>query len=116
MNIIEQNSESIYEISYSKEYKQELKNIYYYIAFHLQEENIAKKMIVRIKNKISDLEYMPRKFKLLKQYKEIEIRLLIVKNYIIIYQIVENYKSFIKLIAKLKEFTFYIFFIQKEIT
>lgn len=44
-------------------------------------------MIVRIKNKISDLEYMPKKFKLLKQYKEIEIRLLIVKNYIIIYQI-----------------------------
>ena len=52
MNIIEQNLESIYEIIYSTEYRQELKEIYYYIAIHLQEEVIAKKLVHKIQEEI----------------------------------------------------------------
>lgn len=51
--------ELMYEIIYSTEYKKE----------------------------ISDLDYMPRKYKMLKRNKEVEIRQRTVKNYNIIYQI-----------------------------
>ncbi len=87
MNIIEQNLESIYEIIYSTEYRQELKEIYYYIAIHLQEEVIAKKLVHKIQEEILDLSYMPRKYKRLKKTRNIGIHQRNVKNYNIIYQI-----------------------------
>lgn len=87
MNIIEQNLELIYEIIYSTEYRQELKEIYYYIAIHLQEGMIAKKLVNKIQKEILDLEYMPRKYKILKTTNHKEIHQKTVKNYDIIYQI-----------------------------
>ena len=40
-----------------------------------------------MRHSILDLSYMPRKYKLLKKEKDIEVRKMIIKNYIIIYQI-----------------------------
>ena len=84
MNIIEQNLESIYEIIYSAEYKQELKEIYDYIALHLKENNIAKKLMIRIQEEILRLQYFPRANKVIFQEKDRKLYRLIVKNDIII--------------------------------
>lgn len=69
------------------EAKTQIKMIKNYLSNILCEPIIAKKTIQTIQEKISDLSYMPRKYQLLRKDADTEIRRMIVKNYIIIYQV-----------------------------
>ena len=56
----------------------------------MKEEVIARKLIYRIQKEIFDLEYMPKKYKVLKKNKRKEIHQKTIKNYNIIYEIHDN--------------------------
>lgn len=87
MNIIEQNLESTYKIIYSEEYNQELEEIYYYIAIHLKEEKIAENLVKKIRKEILRLQYFPKENIVLLKNRKDKLYRLVVKNYIIIYQV-----------------------------
>ena len=78
-----------YNIEYSKEAKQDLIEIKQYIKYNLQEPEIAQKLILEIKNKISNLKHNPEIYSIIDDdlIKKLEIRKLIINNYIIFYRI-----------------------------
>lgn len=83
-----------YDIIYSKEYIDELTLLYQYIAIHLNEENVAKKLITRIKSEIINLRYFPKRNKLIsKNKKEKLYRFIVKKKYVIIYKVDEKIKK-----------------------
>lgn len=78
MIITKNNLELKYNLIYSEEYNEELTLIYEYIA---------KKLITKIRKEILRLQYFPKENKVISRRRENELYRLIVKNYIIIYQI-----------------------------
>ena len=74
-----------YKIVYDKEASKELENIYLYIRNTLLEENIAKKTVGNIISKIKEMEYFPFANRTINSRNK--NRKLIVKNYIIIYNV-----------------------------
>lgn len=82
-----------YNIEYSKESRQDLIDITKYIKYNLQEPNIAKKLINKIRKEIDNLIENPQIYAIIDDefIKKIEIRKIIVDNYIIFYRI--NYKT-----------------------
>ena len=94
MIIIKNNLDLQYDIIYSKEYIDELTLLYQYIAIHLNEENVAKKLITRIKSEIINLRYFPKRNKLIsKNKKEKLYRCIVKKKYVIIYKVDEKLKK-----------------------
>ena len=81
-----------YNIEYSKESKQDLIGIKQYIKYNLQEPEIAKKLISKIRKEINSLKNNPGACAIIDDYiiKKLEIRKLIVDNYIVFYRIKEN--------------------------
>lgn len=69
------------------EAREDIEGIQYYISYVLHEPNVSRRLIRKIQEEISDLDYMPRKYKILKKTKHREIHQKAVKNYNIIYQI-----------------------------
>ncbi len=83
-----------YDIIYSKEYIDELTLLYQYISIHLNEENVAKKLITRIKSEMINLRYFPKRNKLIsKNKKEKLYRFIVKKKYVIIYKVDEKSKN-----------------------
>ena len=78
-----------YNIEYSKEAKQDLIDITKYIKYNLQEPNVAKKLINRIRAEINNLIENPQIYAIIDDefIKKLEIRKIIVDNYIIFYRI-----------------------------
>ena len=78
-----------YNIEYSKESKQDLIGIKQYIKYNLQEPEIAKKLISKIRNEINLLKDNPEMHTIIDDdiIKKLEIRKLIVDNYIVFYRI-----------------------------
>ena len=78
-----------YNIEYSKESKQDLIGIKQYIKYNLQEPETAQKLISKIRNEINNLKHNPEIHSIIDDdlIKKIEIRKLIVNNYIIFYRI-----------------------------
>ena len=64
-NISKKNTE--YKIVYEKDARKELENIYLYIKNMLNEEKIAKKVILNIMDKIRNLEYFPFAYRVIHQ-------------------------------------------------
>ena len=81
-----------YNIEYSKESKQDLIGIKQYIKYNLQEPEIAKKLISKIRTEINKLKDNPEIYTIIDDdiIKKLEIRKLIVDNYIIFYRIKDN--------------------------
>lgn len=81
-----------YNIEYSKESKQDLIGIKQYIKYNLQEPEIAKKLISKIRKEINSLKNNPGACAIIDDdiIKKLEIRKLIVDNYIVFYRIKEN--------------------------
>ena len=76
----------IYNIIWSPSFKKELDNILYYISNVLQEPKIAKKLFLNITTQISKLKYFAEinsNFFI----HNIELKKLIIKKYVVIYQI-----------------------------
>ena len=78
-----------YNIEYSKESKQDLIGIKQYIKYNLQEPETAKKLILKIRNEINKLKHNPEIYSIIDDdiIKKLEIRKLIVNNYIVFYRI-----------------------------
>ena len=78
-----------YNIEYSKESKQDLISIKQYIKYNLQEPKTAQKLILKIRNEINNLKHNPEIYPIIDDdlIKKIEIRKLIVNNYIVFYRI-----------------------------
>ena len=81
-----------YNIEYSKESQQDLIEIKQYIKYNLQEPEIAQKLISKIRKKISALINNPEINAIIDEeiITKLEIRKLIVDNYIVFYRIKSN--------------------------
>ena len=81
-----------YTIEYSKEAKQDLIDIKKYIKYNLQEPNTAQKLITKIRNQINSLKSNPEIYAIIDDdiIKKLEIRKLIVDNYIVFYRMKNN--------------------------
>lgn len=80
-----------YEIKYSIEAKYDLIEIKKYIKYNLQEPAIAEKLINKIRNKINELKENPKIYSVIDDevIKTLEIRKIVVDNYIVFYRIVD---------------------------
>lgn len=83
-----------YKIKLSIKAKDDLKDIVLYIKNHLNEPAIANKYANIIREEIQTLEYFPQKFAMIddKFVKDLKIRKLSVKNYIVFYRVNEEKK------------------------
>ena len=78
-----------YSIEYSRESKQDLMEIKWYIKYNLQEPEIAQNLISKIRREISNLTSNPDIYFIIDDdiIKKLEIRKLIVDNYIVFYRV-----------------------------
>ena len=78
-----------YNIEYSKESKEDLIGIKQYIKYNLQEPETANKLISKIRKSIKTLKENPEIYTIIDDdiIRKLEIRKLIVDNYIIFYRI-----------------------------
>ena len=78
-----------YSIEYSKESRQDLIEIKQYIKYNLQEPETAQKLISKIRKEINGLNNNPEIYSIIDDdiIKKLEIRKLIVDNYIVFYRI-----------------------------
>ncbi len=78
-----------YCIEYSKESKQDLIEIKRYIKYNLQEPKIAQNLISKIRKEINSLNNNPEIYSIIDDdiIKRLEIRKVIVDNYIVFYRI-----------------------------
>jgi len=83
-----------YKIQFSKDAKKDLKDIYIYIKYSLQEPVIAKKLIDKIKKEIYKLGDNPTIYAIIRDdiIKKRKIRKIKVNNYIVFYRLEENNK------------------------
>ncbi len=81
-----------YNIEYSKESKQDLIGIKKYIKYNLQEPEVAQKLISKIRKEINTLKKNPEIYTIIDEdiIKKLEIRKLIIDNYIVFYRIKNN--------------------------
>lgn len=81
-----------YNIEYSKESKQDLIEIKKYIKDNLQEPETAQKLINKIRNEINSLKNNPEIYAIIDEdiIRKLEIRKLIIDNYIVFYRIKNN--------------------------
>ena len=79
----------IYKIIWSPKARNDLQNIHFYIEYYFKEKSIAKKIVNRILNYISNLSYLPEKYVKLEDWKDKtkNVRKMKVNNYIIIYEV-----------------------------
>ena len=83
-----------YKINLSIKAKDDLKSIVLYIKNNLNEPAIANKYAKIIREEIQTLEYSPQKFAIIddSSIKNLNIRKLIIKNYIAFYRVNEENK------------------------
>ena len=81
-----------YNLEYSKDAKQDLIGIKQYIKYNLQEPETAQKLISKIRKEINTLKNNPEIYAIIDDdiIKKLEIRKLIVDNYIVFYRIQGN--------------------------
>lgn len=81
-----------YNVEYSKESKRDLIGIKEYIKHNLQEPEIAQKLISKIRKEINALKNNPEINAIIDDdiIRKLEIRKLIVDNYIVFYRIKSN--------------------------
>lgn len=83
-----------YDVKLSIEAEKDLQSIIIYIKDKLKEPIIAKKHAHIMKKEIKSLEYFPQRYAIIdnQKIKDLEIRKLIIKNYIAFYRINEEKK------------------------
>ena len=81
-----------YNVEYSKDSKQDLIGIKQYIKNNLQEPEIAQKLISKIRKEINSLKDNPEIYAIIDDdvIRRIEIRKIIVDNYIVFYRVKNN--------------------------
>ncbi|MCI8528053.1 MAG: type II toxin-antitoxin system RelE/ParE family toxin [Lachnospiraceae bacterium] len=88
-----------YDVVYSPEALEDLRNIYSYIAFELQVPDIAKGQIIRIRKKVKSLNFMPFRYALVEwePWKSMKMYRVPVDNYVI-YYLVESNKQLVTVV------------------
>ena len=83
---------SKYIVEYSKDSKQDLIDIKKYIKYNLQEPTIANNLNTKIKKEIKELANTPEIYSIIDDdfLKKLEIRKIIVDNYIVFYRVKNN--------------------------
>lgn len=83
-----------YKIKLSIKAKEDLKGIVLYIRNNLNEPSIAHKYAKIIREEIQTLEHFPQKFSIISDcsVKDLNVRKLIIKNYIAFYRVNEDKK------------------------
>ena len=83
-----------YKIQFSKDSRKDLKDIYIYIKYNLQEPITAKKLIDKIRKEIYKLENNPTIYAIIRDeiIKKRGIRRIKVNNYIVFYKVEEKNK------------------------
>lgn len=78
-----------FKVSLSSNFKEELKNIIYYIKVNLKKPLIAEKFYNNVINKISSLNFMPERYPKIQNFRaeNRNIRRMPIKEYLIIYQV-----------------------------
>ncbi|MCI9063802.1 MAG: type II toxin-antitoxin system RelE/ParE family toxin [Clostridia bacterium] len=79
-----------YTIIWSPKARDDLSKIYHYISYHLKEKVTANKLIRRLLDLVSSLDYLPNRYpKVLnsKKYYNSNIRKLLVGKYVILYEV-----------------------------
>ncbi len=86
-----------YVVMYSPEARLDIKDIYAYIAYKLQEKIVAEKQVRRIRNAIKDLDYFPLKYEVFKgrSNDDRNIHKMPVDNYTVFYSVDESMGSVI---------------------
>lgn len=81
-----------YEIELSGKAKEDLKKIVIYIKKNLNEPTIARKYAQLINERIRTLKYIPQRYMIIgdNEIKHLNIRRLLIKNYIAFYRIDES--------------------------
>lgn len=76
-----------YTVTYSPEAMDDLRSIYYYIAFKLKEPDIAKKLVDKIRNDIRKLDEQPERYAPVEwePWKSMSMRKLPIGNYVVLY-------------------------------
>lgn len=82
----------IYSVQLTEQARQDLRDIYEYIAFSLLEPGIAEKLIHRIMNNLDSLKEMPERFPLYQEepWKSRNLRRMNIGNYSSFYIVTEN--------------------------
>lgn len=70
--------------------KQNIRDIYYYISDSLLAKNAANRLVKKIKERTSLLNYMPKSHSIIQGIYREEYRKLIINNYIAVYRIDEE--------------------------
>ena len=81
-----------YSIIYSPEARDDLKDIYSYIAFDLLVPGIAKGQINRIRKTIRSLDFMPSRFSIVdwEPWKSMGMHKILVDNFVVFYTVDDN--------------------------
>ena len=84
-----------YKIRQTKQFELELRNLYNYLLFYLQEPITAERNLRKIIDKIYSLQYSPERFpKIITNNKDDRnLRKLSINNYIIIYEVNNKIRS-----------------------
>lgn len=75
------------------EYVKELTSIYEYIKVRLKEEQIAKRLLTKIQKELIELQYFPKRSRLITKDKNKKLYRLIIKKHIIIYKVNDKSKE-----------------------
>lgn len=83
---------SAYSVVYSQKAKEDLKEIYSYIAFTLMVPGIAEEQVSRIRKTIRSLDFMPLRNSTVdwKPWKNMGMRKVAVDNFVVFYTVDEN--------------------------
>ena len=95
-----------YSIEYSRESKQDLIEIKRYIKYNLQEQEIAQNLISKIRKAINNLTNNPDIYSIIDDdiIKKLEIRKLIVDNYIVFYRVKSYSIQIVRIMYCLREY------------
>lgn len=88
-------SEEQYKIVFTNDAVKDMENIFEYISNMLYSIKSAKKLMRKIDRKIENLKIIPRAYKVIKKYPELELeyRRIVVNNYVILYSLFEKEKK-----------------------
>lgn len=87
--------EEIYEIEFTEEARDEIREIYEYISKNLVNENAAKRLMKKIKRNVMNLADFPEIYAKIEKKDKLqrEFRRMIVDNFVILYTIDESKKT-----------------------
>lgn len=83
-------NKNLYKVVFTKDAKQELNNIFYYISNNLYQKETSKKLMLRIEDVVQNLKFNPKIYPIIRNYSNLTYRKIAVENYIILYSIYEE--------------------------